>query len=31
VVKQSLAGNLLTYMHYLSDGKRYLEWCELPR
>jgi hypothetical protein len=31
VVKQSLAGNLLAYMHYLSDGKRYLEWCELPR
>jgi hypothetical protein len=31
VVKQSLAGDLLVYMHYLSDGERYLEWCVLPR
>lgn len=30
VAKPSLSGDLLVYMHYLSDGERYLEWCVLP-
>jgi len=31
VSKPSLSGDLLVYMHHLSDGKRSLEWCVLPR
>ena len=28
--KPSLSGDLLAYLHYLDDGKRFLEWTQLP-
>jgi hypothetical protein len=30
VARPSLSGDLLTYLHYLPSGERYLEWSKLP-